>query len=52
VDEIVGLVELETGRRERAYLERWFDFTARLGMSDWVGEEASCKSDAPTTATR
>lgn len=52
VDQILELVWLETGQRERSFLERFFDLTARLGLSDWVGEEAPCKSDAPTTATR
>ena len=51
LEEIVALVEIETGRREADYLQQFFDLTSELGLSESRRRDAAWSSSAPVTDT-
>ena len=52
--DIEHLVWLETGRRAGEFVAALFEFTERLGISEWATkeEDAACNPSAPDTAGR
>jgi hypothetical protein len=53
LDQITGLVALETGRHEPDSIEQFFESVAQLGFCTWIEKgEVACSPDAPHTAGR